>query len=190
MLPKDKDQQINLLANYILQDYIGQSSFGKVYKIKKINSNEIFSARILNNEIDNSPEEQFDDILQELNIISRLDHPSVFKYIGFSPIDFKKRIRPVIITEYTSNGTLEGLISIARNSPTDSKLNDTRKLIIIYGIASAMAYLHSHNIIHRDLRPSSILIDDNLNPKISQFGLSKMKHSNFERKTIEYSIYM
>ena len=114
--------------------------------------------------------------------MAKLNHPSVLNFVGFSPIDFKKRPRPVIITEYASNGTLEDLI-LKKNPQLDNYYDDTRKLIIIYGIASAMSYLHSHNIIHRDLKPANILMDDFLFPKIADFGLSKVKHSNLNSIT-------
>ena len=50
--------------------------------------------------------------------------------------------------------------------------NETKKLMNIYGIASAMMYLHSHGIIHRCLQPSNVYLDDFLLPKIADFGLS------------------
>lgn len=46
----------------------------------------------------------------ELKLISKLDHMSVLKYIGFSPINFKNEPRPVMITELTSNRTLEEIL--------------------------------------------------------------------------------
>ena len=58
-----------------------------------------------------------------------------------------------------------------------SDWNDTKKLINIYGIASAMSFLHSHNILHRDLKPQNIFLDDFLYPKIGDFGLSTKFHS-------------
>lgn len=52
-------------------------------------------------------------------------------------------------------------------------LNDTKKLIIIYGIATGMSYLHSHNILHRDLKPYNIYLDDSLYPKIAGFNIAR-----------------
>ena len=46
-------------------------------------------------------------------------------------------------------------------------------MIIIFGIASGMSYLVDHSILHNDLKPSNVLLDENFNPKISDFGLSQ-----------------
>ena len=144
------------LSNFIKQNCIGQGSYGKVYKVKELKSQEIYAAKVLIDTLNFTSNDQIIDISRELNIMSQLNHPSVLKLVGFSPFDFKKKLRPVIITEYASNCTLEDLISKQRNIISGSIFDDTHKLIIIYGIASAMAYLHSHNIIHRDLKPSNI----------------------------------
>ncbi|KAK8898384.1 hypothetical protein M9Y10_000669 [Tritrichomonas musculus] len=52
-------------------------------------------------------------------------------------------------------------------------LNSTQKIIIIYGIAAGMSYLHSHNILHRDIMPNNIYLNDSLFPKISRFNIAK-----------------
>ena len=75
--------------------------------------------------------------------------------------------------EYALNGSLKQLIDHDIANPQNRFLTDTRKLKIIYGIASAMSYLHSHGILHLDLKPDNILLDDYLFPKVGDFGLSK-----------------
>ena len=170
----DIEVSINL-DKFIVQKKIGSGSFGKVYQIKDKITGEILASKVSIKELDEFDDDMIINISREINIISKLNHPSILKFIGFSLYDFKNKSRPVIITEYASKGALSEYIQ-------GSKLNDTLKLILIYGIASAMSYLHSHNIIHRDLKPSNILLDDFLFPKIADFGLSKVKlqkHDNF-----------
>ena len=113
------------------------------------------------------------DISREVSILSQLNHPSVLKFIHFSATNFKGRKKPVIITEYAPNGTLKDFIELDQSN-TNFNWDDTRKLIVVYGIASAMSYLHSHDILHRDLKPAYILMDDFLLSKIADFGLSKI----------------
>ena len=95
------------------------------------------------------------------------------KFIGFSPVNFKSTPKPVIITELLKNGNLSDLIELERNGLSCSGLNDTKKLINIYGVASSLKYLHSQNILHRDLKSSNVLVDHFLFPKLADFGLSK-----------------
>ena len=92
------------------------------------------------------------------------------KFIGISLKDFKNKKRPVIITEYCSDGTLEDVI-------LKENLIKTKK-IYIFGIASGIFYLHSNGIIHRDLKPSNILINEIFFTKISDFGISKQSPPN------------
>ena len=167
------------LKSFIPQNKIGSGSFGKVYLVKDKNTGQVYASKISIEDIESNTDSKLIDLSREINIISKLNHPSILKFVGFSPTDFKKRPRPVIITEYVSNGTLSDLILLERSQLISQDIfNDTTKLIIIYGIASGMSYLHSHDIIHRDLKPDNILINDYLLPKIADFGLSKVKNND------------
>lgn len=74
--------------------------------------------------------------------------------------------------ELVSDVTLNKIIQQERKKIKMLYWNNTKKLICIYGIASAMLYLHSHNIVHCCLQPSNIYFDDILFPKIGDYGLS------------------
>lgn len=159
---------------------IGKGQFGVVYKIKDKISGIISAAKISINviELTEDNESLIKSLVNEVNIISKLNHPSIVKFIGFSRFDFHGFAKPVIITEIMTGGSLSDLINLERRGCSKDNWNDTRKLITLYGIAVAMMYLHSHNIIHRDLKPQNILMDDQLYPKIADFGLSKILHKN------------
>ena len=131
--------------------------------------------------------ETIQSLSREVNIISQLNHPSIVKFIGYSPVNFKNKPKPVIITEFLSNGSLGDILDLEKKGLCKNEWNDTKKIINIYGIAAAMSFLHSHNIIHRDLKPDNILMDDYLCPKLTDFGLSKIKHSNEESMTFQSS---
>ena len=168
------------LNKFELLEKIGSGSFGDVYKAKEKRTGKIYAAKISNQSIDqkDTPRSVIRNLVREVNILSKLNHPSILSFVCFSLKNFNDEPYPVIITDYLPKGTLNDLIKLERQSTSDEKWNDTQKLIIIYGIASAMSYLHSHNIIHRDLKPDNILVDDNLNPKIADFGLSKINQSD------------
>ena len=148
--------------------------------------------------------ERIIDFSHEVNITSKLNHPSIIKVYGYSPINFKNKSNPVIVAEYAQNGSLDEILyekllsykssqdfnpnlddysqlkrylKSKRDSNTIRRnkniLSDTQKLIIIYGVASAMSYLHSHNIVHRGLDLKNIFLDDKFYPKISGFNICR-----------------
>ncbi|KAK8847912.1 hypothetical protein M9Y10_018960 [Tritrichomonas musculus] len=168
------------LSNFSNQTYIGKGSFAKVYKVEDKETGEIFAAKISLNKLTEEQKQLMTNLKREIGIMSQLEHPSILKFKGYSPIDFKNESYPVIITEYSSNGSLDNILKLERQSRSPPNWDDTRKLITLYGIASAMSYLHLHNIIHRDLKPENILEDDFLFPKVGDFGLSKTIHSNID----------
>lgn len=170
----EENTELYDLSQLILLDNIGHGSFGKVFKVKHKETNQIYAAKIPINKLETYSEQELLNMSREVSIMSKINHPSVLKFIGFNNKSFNKKPKPVIITEYALNGSLNDFISRCEKNI----FNPTHKLIIIYGIASGMSYLHSHEILHRDLKPENILIDENYLPKISDFGLSKVNSTD------------
>lgn len=109
-----------------------------------------------------------------------LKFPSILSFIGFSFYNIKNKPKPTFVIEYLHNCSLFDILEIERKREKVIEWNDTKKLITIYGIAAAIAYMHSLSIIHRDLKPSNILFDEYLFPKLTDFGFSKLV-SNFSQ---------
>ena len=164
------------LSNYKIIRHIGSGSFSNVYLVKNQQTRKSYAAKVSNSVVDNDTRDEKEtlSLFREVNILTLLDHPAILKFIGYSQTDFEGNPRPTIVTEYSLNGTLYSVLDQAKSGLSPLNWNDTNKLIIVFGIASGMMYIHAHNVIHRDLKPENILLDGFFHPKISDFGLSKV----------------
>lgn len=119
---------------------------------------------------------------KEINIISRLNYPSILKFIGFS-----QKAQTSGITESLIQNNLETVL-YSKNPPPP--WNDTNKLIIIYGIASGMSYILSKGITYCCLTAKNILLDENFHPKISDFSYARHGDDDLGDITIENNDYL
>lgn len=172
-------EEFSDLDNFEKKEQIGKGGFSEVFKVAEKKTGKIYAAKICKKKLDRNTKEIKElrvNLSREVNIISGLDHPAVLKFYGYSKVDFEQESKPVIITEYSSNGTLRNITEQVRQQKVPQSWDDTKKLINIYGIASGVSYLHSRDILHRDLKPQNILEDDNLFPQIADFGLALISH--------------
>ena len=116
------------LFDFITQNKIGSGSYGNIYKVKDKKTGQILVAKISINKIEKDSTSLLLDISREVNILSKLNHPAILKFIYYCPFNFKKKPKPVIITEFASNGSLEDLIKKERESHLNFDM--THKLII------------------------------------------------------------
>jgi serine/threonine protein kinase len=103
----------------------------------------------------------------EIELLSRVHHKNLVGLVGFC---FDKGER-MLVYEYICNGTLRDSLSGA----SGIQLNWSKRLKIAVDSATGLAYLHNHAnppIIHRDVKSTNILLDENLTAKVSDFGLS------------------
>ncbi|ONK72712.1 uncharacterized protein A4U43_C04F22350 [Asparagus officinalis] len=108
---------------------------------------------------------------QELDIVLRLNHPSIVKLIAYSD----EKDQNILVFEYIPNGTLhDRILNCVIPLPW------SKRITILYNVALALDYLHEGcglQIIHGDIKSSNILLDENLEPKICDFGSAKMGFS-------------
>ncbi|MCO5558739.1 hypothetical protein L7F22_012325 [Adiantum nelumboides] len=110
--------------------------------------------------------------LNEVATIGRIHHVHVIRLLGFC----LEQHHRILVYEYVNNGSLDNWLF---KNKDDSKqlLNRTQRYDIAVGIAKGLGYLHEecrHRIVHCDIKPQNILLDEHLCPKIADFGLAKL----------------
>ncbi|OHS93305.1 hypothetical protein TRFO_11932 [Tritrichomonas foetus] len=156
------------LSEYENCGLINQGTYGRVYLVKNRINHQYMALKIIKLYESRS-------FAREVTILSKLHHPSILRFIGFTKEDEEKNYPPTIMTEYIPSGNLGTVLSLDNTKLQKKCLDDTEKYIILYGIASSMAEVHAHNILHRDLKPENIFVDAKYEPYLADFGLSKLQ---------------
>ena len=139
---------------------IGFGASGQVFLGHQVSNNRKVAIKQLNSTKLNDSE--VESLRREIVVLSSLKHPYLIEFLGAT------RTPPYwILTEYMPGK------SLFHRLRDKNGLNGTQKTIIAYEIAEGMAYLHSKNVIHRDLKSLNILLDSNNEPRICDFGISR-----------------
>ncbi|CAL9087112.1 unnamed protein product [Musa acuminata var. zebrina] len=151
--------------NFSDANKLGEGGFGPVYKGVLSDGQEVAVKRLAR-----SSQQGFAELRNEVAFVAKLQHRNLVRLIGFCSEEEK-----LLVYEFLPNTSLDKILFA---DPTKcGQLNWERRYKIIEGIARGLLYLHEDSrlrIIHRDLKPGNILLDQHMNPKISDFGLSKL----------------
>ncbi|KAL3511253.1 hypothetical protein ACH5RR_030654 [Cinchona calisaya] len=151
------------------QNLLGKGGFGRVYK-GTLRSGEVVAIK----KMDLPPFKEAEgerEFRVEVDILTRLDHPNLVTLIGYCA-DGKHRF---LVYEYMQRGNLQDHL----NGIGELKMDWPLRLKAALGAAKGLAYLHSSSavgipIVHRDFKSTNILLDNNFEAKISDFGLAKL----------------
>ncbi|KAL2922290.1 hypothetical protein RDABS01_013781 [Bienertia sinuspersici] len=148
------------------QNVIGEGGYGVVYRGELINGTPVAIKRLLNNL--GQAEKEF---RVEVEAIGHVRHKNLVRLLGYC-IEGTHRL---LVYEYVNNGNLEQWLHGAMRQY--GNLTWEARMKVLIGTAKALAYLHEAiepKVVHRDIKSSNILIDDEFNAKVSDFGLAKL----------------
>nr|XP_043638110.1 wall-associated receptor kinase 2-like [Erigeron canadensis] len=164
--------------NFSDTNIIGQGGYGVVYRGILVNKTMVAIKK--SKVIDESQIKQF---INEVIILSQINHPNIIKLLGCC---LETQV-PLLVYEYITNNTL------SRHIHQETVMTFETRLKIAAETAEALYYMNSTTqIIHRDVKPSNILLNDDFSAKVSDFGISRfvpLGHSHlstFVKGTIGY----
>lgn len=160
----------------IWMDQLGKGAFGEVRKALHLESGVYRAIKIIYKEQTKLEEQK--KILNEIDILKKLDHPNIVKIYEY----FEDGKFIYIVMELVTGGELFEKIQ------TVHRFSEKKAAEYFRQILSGVNYLHKHNIVHRDLKPENILFDGEL-LKIVDFGTSKIYDSSKKMKRCEGTPY-
>uniref|UniRef100_A0A3P9QEL0 LIM domain kinase 1 n=1 Tax=Poecilia reticulata TaxID=8081 RepID=A0A3P9QEL0_POERE len=148
-------------SDLIHGEVLGKGCFGQAIKVTHKETGEVMVMK----ELIRFDDETQRTFLKEVKVMRCLDHPNVLKFIGVLYKD--KRLN--FIAEYIKGGTLREIIK-----KMDSNFPWNQRVSFAKDIAAGMAYLHSMNIIHRDLNSHNCLVREDHTVVVADFGLARL----------------
>ncbi|MCE5189861.1 MAG: protein kinase family protein [Eubacteriales bacterium] len=151
----------------VLNDDLGQGSFGKTVLLKDPYIDELFVAKKYEPEYPDLKERFFDSFLQEIRIMYKLNNPNIVRIFNYYA--YPEYFTGYILMEYIEGMTIDKFFSIYIPGLIDPDTNS-----VFIQLINAFQYLESCSVIHRDIREGNIMIDNYGNVKVIDFGLGKV----------------
>ncbi|KAJ9537979.1 hypothetical protein OSB04_030712 [Centaurea solstitialis] len=174
---KIQPEEIKLATdNFGDNNQIGTGGFGKVYKGVISHSKGQSMAAI--KRLDGRYGQGNTEFWREIMMLSRYTHENLVSLLGFCDEDGEK----ILVYEYASHGSLDRHLSV-------TALTWMQRLRICLAATRGLSYLHDpkgtqQRVLHRDVKSSNILLDENWNAKVSDFGLSRIGPANQQHTAI------
>lgn len=152
------DEDGVVVANYQLGNCIGKGQFGSVYRTLDLATGEVVAVK----QVKVDDEDLYKDMMKEVNILKRLSHRNIVKYIGFIPNQYSLNI----VLEYAENGSLMSTLKAFGAFPEKLVASFCSKIL------SGLSYLHENQVVHCDLKAANILTTKTGDVKLTDFGVS------------------
>ncbi|XP_040864317.1 germinal center kinase 1 isoform X2 [Glycine max] len=150
-------------------ELIGQGSFGDVYKAFDRELNKLVAIKVIDLE---ESEDEIDDIQKEISVLSQCRCPYITEYYG----SYLNQTKLWIIMEYMAGGSVADLIQ------SGPPLDEMSIACILRDLLHAVDYLHSEGKIHRDIKAANILLSENGDVKVADFGVSAQLTRTISRR--------
>jgi serine/threonine protein kinase len=159
-------------GSYRLVRLLGRGSFAEIYLGEHVDRGTQVAVKILHTSLSGEAARAFQ---REAQIIAGLTHPHIIRILDFAIQDD----RPFLVLEYAPNGSLR------QRHPRDTQVPLPVVVEYVSQIASALQYAHERKLIHRDVKPGNMLVGQNGNILLSDFGIATVAHSTASMNTQE-----
>jgi len=150
---------------YKITSYLGQGGMATIYRAKQLTLDRDVALKVIHPAL--KDDQSF--ILRfkrEASIVAKLNHANIVPVYDFGEFEGVS----YIVMRFIEGQTLKDIL-------TDQKLGTKQILDILRPVADALAYAHSRGVLHRDVKPSNVLIDTEGNVYLADFGLARIAHS-------------
>ncbi len=154
-------------GRYLIQELLGQGGMSAVYKALDENLNRVVAVKLIHPHLSTDPEfvRRFEE---EARAVAQLRHPNIIQVYDFDHDDDVY----YIVFEFVPGETLQDRLK--RLHQNDRHMDIDQAVSIGAGLADALDYAHSRNLIHRDVKPANVMLNVNNEPVLMDFGIVKI----------------
>ncbi len=171
-------KMINLIGqqfgNYRILQQIGQGGFANVFLGEHLYLKTRAAIKVIHTQMSQN---DLQDFLNEAQMLAALKHPHIVRILDFG----EQNDIPFLIMEYAAQGTLR------QRHPRGPILPITTILPYVKQVAAALQYAHDHKLIHRDVKPANVLLDEQDNVLLSDFGIATIAHHTSSMQTSTFA---
>ncbi|KAI3406851.2 CDC15 [Candida oxycetoniae] len=154
------------LKNYQLGALIGNGAFANVYKATNLLTGEIVAIKQTRLE----PGQDVTSVMGEIDLLKILKHPNIVKYHGFT----KDSTTLNVILEYCGGGSLRQVYKRSKKGLSESQIK-----VYVRGILTGLDYLHGQGVVHRDVKAGNVLLTDEGEVKLADFGVAAKVNAKY-----------
>ncbi|EYU21971.1 hypothetical protein ABFS82_01G032500 [Erythranthe guttata] len=156
-----------VFEKYEMGKLLGKGTFAKVYVARNLSTNEFVAIKVIKKDEVIKDERMMEQIIREISVMRLVRHPNI---VGLKEVMATKS-KIFFVMEYVRGGELFAKVAQGR-------LKEDAARSYFQQLVSAVDFCHSRGVFHRDLKPENLLLDENGDLKISDFGLSALhEHS-------------
>lgn len=152
------------VRHFKLLQELGRGAAGVIHLALDVEEDELVAVKHLSRAAVERHRNAVARFMREVRILQRLEHPNLVRVVHCG----RAKGRPYFAMEYIDGQTLNQVLA---KKPLELRTG----LKVAERLANALGYIHQHGIVHRDVKPSNILLDKKLNPRLADFGLAHDK---------------